>query len=86
MANTADNEIIRVLESQDGKWTAIEMKDGKCYRAMNIVFGYDIGDEWAHVTTNISPNIEGADIDFFFTSEVAFLRDEESNDVLFQSQ
>jgi hypothetical protein len=43
----------------------------------NIAWGYDIGDEFAHVTTNVSPAVEGASIDFFFTSEVRAVIDED---------
>lgn len=82
----ADEEIIQILKAQDGVWTVIEMKDGKRYRALDIAWGYDIGDEWAHITTNISPGREGAVIDFFYTSEISTLIDENSNNVLFQAK
>lgn len=30
----------------------------------------DEGEDYEHLTTNISPEVEGASIDFFLTSEV----------------
>lgn len=86
MTHPADTKIVETLERQDGKWTTIELRTGERYRAFNIVWGYDIGDEWAHVTTNISPEQAGASIDFFYTSDVVRLVDEESGSVLFEAQ
>jgi hypothetical protein len=37
--------------------------------------GYDMGDDHAHVTTNISPEVAEATIDFFFTSEIQSISD-----------
>ncbi len=36
-----------------------------------------MGDEHAHVTTNISPGLDGTSIDFFHTSEVVLVMDED---------
>jgi hypothetical protein len=85
MTRPADIEIVETLKRQDGKWTTIELKTGECYRAFNIAWGYDVGDVCAHVTTNISPEQAGATIDFFSTSDVVRLVDEESGSVLFEA-
>jgi hypothetical protein len=50
----------------------------------NIAWGYDIGNEFSHVTTNVSPDVGGAEIDFFFTEDVASVVDPETGVVLFQ--
>ena len=50
----------------------------------NIAWGYDIGDEFSHVTTNVSPDVAGAEIDFFSTEDVASVVDPETGGVLFQ--
>ena len=42
----------------------------------NIAWGSDMGDEYTHVTTNVSPSIQGERIDFFFTNEVDAVKDE----------
>ena len=84
MSHPIDAKIIQTLRERDGKWTTIELKSGGNCRAVNIAWGYDIGDEWAHVTTNISPDQEGASIDCFYTSDVLRLVDEESGSILFE--
>ena len=73
-----DKSIIDIFQSRNGLETKVELKSGKQISIWNIAWGYDIGDEFAHITTNISPNIENATIDFFFTNEISkILTDEE---------
>ncbi|NNV58025.1 hypothetical protein [Limnovirga soli] len=73
-----DKNIIDIFQSRDGVETKVELKNGKQISIWNIAWGYDIGDEFAHITTNISPNIDNATIDFFFTNEIIkILSDEE---------
>ena len=44
-----------------------------------------MGDEFDHVTTNISPGPTSEHtIDFFFTSEVARIEDAETGEILFE--
>ncbi len=50
-----------------------------------MVWGYDEGDSAAHVTTNISPPVDGATIDFFFTRDVCEIEDLESSQILFEA-
>ncbi len=65
-----DNAILEQLKRRDGIETEIILKDGTKLIVWNIAWGYDLGDEFAHITTNISPNIENAEIDFFYTNEI----------------
>ena len=44
-------------------------------RVLNIAWGYDAGDSYAHITTNISPSVPGLETDFFFTAEVIAVLD-----------
>jgi hypothetical protein len=62
--------------------TMVELSDGRSYRVWNIAWGYDAGDSWAHITTNISPDVSGEEIDFFFTHEVDAIRAPESGELL----
>ena len=41
--------------------------------------------EFAHVTTNAGPFVEGSNIDFFYTSDVLAVSDPDSGDVLFSA-
>ena len=73
-----DKNIIDFFKGRDGFETKVELKNGRLISVWNIAWGYDIGDEYAHITTNISPNIDNATIDFFFTNEISkILTDEE---------
>ncbi|MFF9351545.1 hypothetical protein [Streptomyces sp. NPDC014734] len=50
----------------------------------NIAWGYDLGDEYAHITTNISPDVDGESVDFFFTGSLAAIVDPASGSVLLE--
>jgi hypothetical protein len=78
-----DLAILAVLQGRDGLLTEVVLRSGAMHRCFNIAWGYDTGDEFSHVTTNISPDVPGEEIDFFFTSEVLALRDA-TGAVLFQ--
>ena len=78
-----DGSLIRLLLSRDGVLTVAVHKDGTEFVFSNIAWGYDLGDEYAHITTNISPRIEGLSEDFFFTNELVDLRDHELGYSLF---
>lgn len=71
----ADELVIDLLSSRDGQLTEVFLRDGRLYRVFNIAWGYDMGDEYAHVTSNISPSVEGEPVDLFRTSEIAIIRD-----------
>ena len=58
------------------------MGDGSVLIVHNIAFGYDAGDEHAHVSTNVSPRVDGTIFDFFFTDAVISLIDPENGRVL----
>jgi len=57
----------------------------------NVAWGYDLGEEVAHITTNISPGPNPEDhiqvtyeIDFFHANEIAKVEDVETGAVLFE--
>ena len=50
--------------------TIVKLKNGQSVRVFNVAYGYDLGDEFAHITTNISPSIDAEAIDFFYTNEI----------------
>lgn len=70
-----DTALLDLLQSRDGLLTRVLLADGRRLSVYDIAWGYDIGDEHAHVTTNVSPGCEGRPIDFFFRSEVTGLLD-----------
>jgi hypothetical protein len=78
------NTILQILRERCGKWTVAELHDGRHCRVFDIAWGRDIAADFDHITTNISPGPGGdATSDFFQTSDVTLLRDEETGTILF---
>ena len=73
-----DGTLIEILKKRDGQETVAVLEDGKRFTLWNIAWGYDMGDEFAHITTNLSPPDYALDTHFFFTSELAALIDPET--------
>jgi hypothetical protein len=71
----ADGELLDLLMRREGIPTLVTLNSGLQVTVHNIAWGYDIGDQYAHVTTNISPRIASASIDFFFTSDIRSIAD-----------
>jgi len=46
------------------------LSNERALSVFNIAWGDDLGDDFEHVTTNISPKRNGATVDIFFTDEV----------------
>lgn len=65
-----DETTIDLLKSRDGMETKVELKNGRIISIWNIAWTYDIGADFAHITTNISPSVANAPIDFFYTNEI----------------
>jgi hypothetical protein len=70
-----DDALIALLRQRDGLDTEVVLRDGRRVVVRNIAWGYDDSDDWAHVTTNVSPEVRGHSIDFFFTNDVAAVLD-----------
>ena len=77
-----DRKIIQLLRARHGLLTRIRLVDGTVLDVSNIAEGYDIGDPYAHVTTNVSPRVSAA-FDVFFTCSVVRLEDPATGSVLF---
>lgn len=80
-----DKSVLALFKKRDGLATLVLLKDENTFIVLNIAYGYDLGDEFAHITTNISPSIEGESIGFFFTSSIAKIIDPENKEVLFEA-
>lgn len=70
-----DAAVLRALRSRDGRLTEVALTDGTKLPVLNIAWGYDAGDVFAHVTTNVSPFVDGMPMDFFSTEFVAAVID-----------
>jgi hypothetical protein len=77
-----DVDVINLLMKRDGIPTRVTLANGRELTVHNIAWGYDTGDEHAHVTTNISPEVDGASIDLFFTNDIRSVSDPASGETL----
>lgn len=78
-----DADLVDLLNARDGLGTLVDVQDGPTFTVFNIAWGYDLGDEYAHVTTNASPFVAGHPIDFFFIDRVTEVRDASTGKVLY---
>ena len=77
-----DKKLIEILKHRDALLTKLELRDGKVISVWNIAWGYDLGDDFAHVTTNVSPDQPGYDTNFFYTSDVAKVIDGDNGQII----
>lgn len=78
-----DEATLHVLRDRDGLLSEVVLSGDETLSVFNIAWGYDLGDGFAHVTTNISPEIAGTSIDFFSTEAVTAITDPETGATLF---
>ena len=84
MTPAEGDTVSRILQERCRQWSVVQLFDGHRYRVFDIVWGRDIGADYDHVTTNVSPGPSGEHtIDFFTTSEVARIEDAATAEVLF---
>lgn len=75
--------MIDLLVARNGVRTLVAVEEGDTFTVVNIAWGYDLGDEYAHVTTNASPFVDDLPIDVFSTDRVTQVRDEATGEVLY---
>lgn len=51
----------------------------------NVAWGEDMGDDFEHLTSNISPAFDSAAVDLFFTDEVETVIDSETGTVVWET-
>jgi hypothetical protein len=54
-----DGDLIELFRSRDGTRKDVTLKDGRIFAVFNIAWGYDFDDPYAHISTNVSPYVEG---------------------------
>ena len=73
---------MRILESRDGRASIVELASGERLKVHNIAWGRDMGEDWEHITTNVSPDVPGESIDWFLTSDVVRVIDPTNGSLL----
>ena len=87
MKPDTEDRASKVLQERCGRWTLVELTEGRTFRVFDVAWGRDMGDEFDHITSNISPGPkEPHSIDFFFTSDVIRITDPQSGTVLFSRE
>lgn len=77
--------IVPILRARDGEPTKVELSDDRTLTVFNIAWGEDVGDDFEHLTANISPSVGDNVIDLFYTDEVARLVEPTTLAVLWQT-
>jgi len=77
--------IVPLLQARDGRNTALKLSGQRALEVYNIAWGEDLGDDFDHLTTNISPEVDGATVDLFFTDEVVSVIDPANGAVLWEA-
>lgn len=62
--------VVPALRARNGQLTDVLLSGERTVSVHNIAWGQDLGDDFEHVTTNISPAMSGATVDMFFTDEI----------------
>ena len=79
-----EDGISKILQGRCGTLTVAYLKDGSRLEIYNAAWGRDLGAICDHVTTNVSPfPSDTCPIDFFHTSEVLRLEDDQG-EVLYE--
>lgn len=75
MTQPVDADLVDLLVSREGIPTLATLNSGERLIVLNIAWGYDDGDQHAHVTTNVSPAVDGASVQLFSTSDIRSVAD-----------
>lgn len=81
-----DEHIIKIFKTTDQIEKMVCLDNNSVLTVWNIAWGYDIGDEFAHITTNISPEIKNSNIDCFYTNEIQKIEDLTNGKILYDRE
>jgi len=86
MSKETDKHIINLFKNYDGVKLIVTLDGWEELIVNNIAWGYDIGDDYAHITSNCSPDVDGTDMDFFYTNEITSINIFSSQKVIFTAK
>ena len=75
MAKASHQRALDTLVHRCGQWSSVRLRDGRVCMTFNVAWGTDLGEDVAHITTNISSPGPGEDPPFPY--EAAFFRADE---------
>lgn len=85
MPDAVDSELVQLLRNRSGVATVLKLRGGETLRVLNIAESYDMGEPYAHISTNVSPSIEGESFGFFHTYEVVRAVDPNGDEILYEA-
>jgi SAM-dependent methyltransferase len=77
----ADEQIIKVLTEREGSQSTVVLRDGRRLPVHDLAWGYDMGDDHAHVTSSA-----GEAVDTFSTEDVVAILDPATGTPLFHQR
>lgn len=89
MAKLPHQRALDVLVHRCGEWSQVTLRDGKVCQVFDVAWGYDLGEEVAHITTNCSPGPDPDGVDFsvechaFLADQIVRIVDLDTNAFLF---
>jgi hypothetical protein len=89
MAKLSHQRALDILVHRCGEWSQVTLRDGKVCAVFDVGWGYDLGQDVAHITTNCSPGPDPEDVefpfecDFFLADQISRIVDLETNALLF---
>jgi hypothetical protein len=69
MAKLPHQRALDILRHRCGEWSRVFLTDGRSCMVHNVAWGYDLGDDVAHMTTNVSPPDQEYDVAFHYESD-----------------
>lgn len=86
MAKAPHARALDILVRRSGALSVVLLQSGKICQVYDVAWGYDMGDEVAHITSNISPGPAIAcGVDFFLASEIQRIEDGQDGRRLFEA-
>jgi len=76
--------LVKLLLERTGIPTTLHLEDGAHIVAHNCAWGRDFGNDWEHLSLNVSPEIEGVAFEVVSGGEVAEIIDPASGEVLYR--
>jgi len=77
--------VIPLLSERSGRETTVILSENRRLTVSNIILGDDLDDPFEHITSNISPPVDNATVELFFTDEVARIIDPTTGERLWEN-
>ena len=91
MAKLSHQRALDILVHRCGEWSRVTLRDGSVRMVFDVGWGYDLGEDVAHITTNCSPGPDREadvaflyELDCFLADEISKIADANSDQVLFE--